>query len=116
MNQQQLKYARERIDSIFSAKSQEVRDHFARYRERLTLEQKIDLVKDGQFSLVRPAGSWPTFEGWFVFEGVNDNWKEEADALATLRKEKQAVMDELMLGDNEKALEAIQAFAELKVI
>lgn len=114
MNQSQLKYARERAEKIYSAKRTAIVEKHTTEAVEFTTEQKIKAIKDGAYTVDKSQMR----DGWrwadcIRFKGERnrfiDNGKVQAET-KTLDSTYRKLMDELILGDNEKALELLRAF------
>ena len=115
MNQAQVKYARTRIDDIAAKKRLEIQDKFTVQKPIMSFEDKIEAIKAGQFA----KGKYDGLD-YIVFDALKDEGKErreldkkkELDAVGAFKTK---LLDELMLGDSEEALKAIQDFENFKV-
>ena len=119
MNQEQRKYARSRIDQICKDKLQAITETCKLETVVLTGAQKIDALRKGEFTIADRRN----VDQWYCYQNIKFN-KEKLDTqdkvlydklIKKLSSEKARVLDELYLGDETKALEAIQAFANFNV-
>lgn len=114
MNQTQLKYARERANKIFKEKEVALTNKYTTPAKTLTTDQKLEALKAGDFKIVKSTkGSynrmwWNDVDFGETF-AVIDVEKRDPE-LAELRKKFEALTDELVLGDNETALQLLKDF------
>ena len=119
MNASKMKFAKERLNKIFREKSQAMATQFKAREVTLTPKQKLEALKGGDvvFRKASDMGSGYYISDFLSFsaEAGNETIKVEKEkALAELTAEYDRVLDELMLGDEEEALELLKAFASLK--
>lgn len=110
MNATQLKYARERANKIYKSKADEIDKEYQ--VKPLTVEESLEALQKGEFTIVEPVrysrGSWAS---WVSFNASPvPNEEERRTRKETLQTSFTKLMDELVLGDNEKALELLKAF------
>lgn len=111
MNQSQLKYARERAEKIKRQRSLAI----ARKYRAVTLpdEERISAIRRGDFS-IRPNIT----RTMYLSDVLRIAGESEADneamaaAMAALEEEYTQLLDELMLGDEAAAKEALAAFGK----
>lgn len=119
MNQQQRKYATERIEQISEAKIAAIKAANTTPAVNLTTEQKIELVRskkvdclknvDGRYCYVWQFFDFSKLEKPAVFNKI------KADPLIKkINDAAQKAKDEINLGDSEAALKAVAAFEKLK--
>lgn len=120
MNNQQLKYAKDRIDSIYRHNCNKVRDHYREKSKVLSMDEKLKALSEGRFSIQQPHKDsapyvYKVLENFIVYEGEENYEVEVSKKMKELENERTRLLDELILGDEEKAFESIRAFAEFKV-
>lgn len=113
MNQQQIKYARERIGEIYTKLKKKIAEDHTIEAVTLTLEEKIQAIKDGEFSV-------PITDHKPYYNNLNNlKFNKEAPrlmaegfdkAIASLEVKRTKLLDDLMLGDAEDALNALSEF------
>lgn len=123
MNQEQRRYAKTRIDEIYKEKQQGITELCKLTPVYLSNADKIKAIKNGEYTIKAHARN-P--DGWnsnywadaFIFTKeklANQDTARYNALLNDLKAQKAKVLDELYLGDETKALEAIQAFAKFDV-
>lgn len=117
MNNEQLKYARVRAKDAYDYKLNILKREFTTQQIRLTPEQRIKALKDGNFTIKKqPSGNAYYLADVIDFPGevnaVFDTVGYEAKA-EVVRKAYNALTDELVLGDNEQALQLLRQFEAL---
>ena len=113
MNQQQRKYARERVEQIFKSASDDLRKKHTTQAVRLTEKQKIAALKKGEFKVLNTARNRCGYLSEFVsFDAEKEKTVsiELNPALKKLENKKNAVLDKIMLAESEEALKAIEKF------
>lgn len=106
----QTKYARERVEAI-TRRKQEKLDEVYNGQNKLDNEQKIALLRDGNFTVNNYSYRWydriefPSAVPTITLEEYNE-------AKADLKRRKDIIIDQLVLGDAEGALASIKAFEE----
>ncbi len=119
MNQQERKYAMERVDSIVKAK------YFARKEPKLpslSWKEKLALVNKGAVKVVDGLRCHTNFDDAFVWPeptaAVKAKYEKDHDAYRQWRYELTAtavrIKDEIMLGDNAEALKLLRDFEASK--
>ena len=112
MNATQMKYAKERAKDLYNARRIEIDN---RYRpEALGLDACLEAIKSGDFTLKEPEGyGKQTWYNWVSFNRApTPDKKAQAKEQEDLKAGYVRLIDELVLGDNEKALQLLKAFAE----
>lgn len=115
MNQSQVKYVRQRAESMYNTKRSAILSKYRVNPVYITNSQKLDALRVGKFSIDEKG-----------MDGFNRNWYScvvfEDEVIPTVDTIAQAaevdalyaryntLMDELVLGDNEVALELLKAF------
>lgn len=108
-------YARHRVHQIANAKVAALRVKYQKPGKQLTGEQRIDLIRSGKVKLF-PDARW---HGYDNVTALFDFAKYEFDESFDPKFEKEAAVvmqragdieDEIMLGDNEEALQMIREF------
>jgi len=114
MNQAQLKYARERAEKLFRDRLLSLKVKHTVVAVALSTNEKYEALKTGAFTIDKAANR----SGWnwadaVKFKGESAGYintdKLDAD-VAKLTSTYRNLTDELILGDNEKALELLKAF------
>lgn len=103
MNQQQLKYARERADTIFKTARQKIWDDKRAFNE----DDKIYELSQGRYSVKDTNGPWHT-----RIEFHKQPEDTTTKQVAELNRKYQTLLDELMLGDAQQALDMLNKFRE----
>jgi len=115
MNQQQLKYAKQRVDDLYSAKKTALRNKFTIPGVCLTEDEKLEALRKGEYE-VTPAIQGYGDRSWHYRIHFPQERPTVVDKVAVDAAEKELkatyrkLMDELMLGDNEQALQLIKEF------
>ena len=116
MNQQQRKYARERVEQIKRRRIQEIKEKHTKKSVLLSPTERLRALKKGEFS-VRPGiyevGTHARLCDVLAFKGERDPSRDDdaiARETAQIEREAGRIVDELMLGDATAALEAIREF------
>jgi uncharacterized protein YaaR (DUF327 family) len=118
MNNEQMKYIKQRASEIKSQKLNEIKEKFTDKGVSLTLEQKLQALKDGKFT-VTPTDNIKYGMSWYNFVSFNGEKSGKIDteglnkAKAEINQKFTKLMDELMLGDSEEALRLLKAFEAL---
>jgi len=115
MNQTQIKYARQRAEAIFSDKSKALEIKHNTKGVSLTIKERLDALMDGDFSIKEPSDYQGAHQWHYqvVFDAEKpavfdrDSYEKDHKELKTAFN---ALMDELMLGDNQEALKLLKAF------
>lgn len=114
MNSVQTTYVKKRIEEIYATKSQEIKNKFRWVAPVLSLEEKLERVKQGKFTLKVGKNFYNSLDTGLEFEGLsNPNIKAEVDAFEHLRKERTRLMDQLVLGDVDEALIILADFEKV---
>lgn len=113
MNQQQLKYAKERAHRIYTQKQQELTAKFSTPAIKLSREERIKALKDGKFKVLENGSAQYYLTDYISFDEERIR-KFDGDgftkALAPVTAAYDKLLDELILGDNEEALKLLRAF------
>lgn len=113
MTPTQIKYARERLQVIYSTLCSELKKKETIPAVWYSTEQKIQLLKEGKFTINENSHSSSTL---ILFGERSEKLTlEYTSKKAALDTEYQTIVDELVLGDSDKALEAINSFAKYNV-
>lgn len=114
MNQAQLKYARARAERILRERKDAIQAKHTTPAIRLSTSDKLDALKAGAFKIDKKAENLRF--GWdrgVTFTGERDSKinqpaidRETSELTEAYRK----LEDELVLGDNERALALLKAF------
>lgn len=115
MNQAQVKYARQRAEAIYGDKRKDLEAKHRIGGVQLDIRQRLKAVADGEITIAEPHNHQGPHQ-WYYQISFNaekqasfDNDKYNTEA-AELKKNFNALMDELMLGDNQEALKLLKAF------
>ena len=115
MNQTQVKYARQRAQEIYSDKRKDLEDRHRTNGVQLDIKQRLKAVADGEITIAEPSASQGPHQ-WSYQISFNaekqpsfdkDTYEAEAKKLKTSFN---ALLDELLLGDNQEALKLLKAF------
>jgi|SRR6478609_6670533 len=117
MNQAQLKYLRARCERLYADKIKQVTLEFTDIGYSLSAPERVKALKEGRWKYVGPEDA-PAHQFFYNIRFTDDrprvvNHKDLTPALAELKTIYETLMDELILGDNEKALELIKEFEAL---
>lgn len=110
MNQTQVKYARERAKKIYDLKVKSLTDKFTTPGKNLTNDDKFKALREGNFKITERktfGNMWYNYVDFGETFPVTDTEGRNAE-LKKLTKFYDDLIDELVLGDNEKALELIK--------
>ena len=111
MTQTQIKYLRQRADVIMSEKIRAVTETFTTPAVELTLEEKLQAIKDGQYRVTGDKNHYWAYAIRFDREAPRKVDQKGIDrARAQIAEQYRALLDELILGDNVTALELLKAF------
>jgi hypothetical protein len=102
MNQTQVKYARQRAQEIYGDKRKDLEDRHRTNGVQLDIKQRLKAVADCEITIEEPT----------AFQGPHQ-WSYQISFEAEAKKLKtsfNALLDELMLGDNQEALKLLKAF------
>ncbi len=117
MNQQQRKYALERVTNITNEIVSKIRQKYTEPSIRLTFKEKLNALRDGEFEVTNNTYSYPdNISTYLIFTAEKDgNYdKELADSeIFSILKEASVIKDQIMLGEEEEALRLLTAFAKL---
>lgn len=114
MNQSQIKYAKTKIENLYWEKQSKIEEKYkvpslssAEIHERL-IEGRFSIK---EFQPKRYYGGY--LSEYIVIEGQEQSEelkKQRTDALEALKESKSRMMDELILGDAQEALEILRRF------
>ncbi len=120
MNQQQRKYAIERIDQICQSKVKNIKKVYG--ETTLTTQDKIRQIEDGvaEFKLPDKVNKYTDLMDCYRYLGESS--VEELEVMDStikgkteeVKQEASSVKDLIMLGDSSEALEAIKSFESSK--
>jgi hypothetical protein len=113
MNQSQLKFARARAETILKRRLEALQTRLTTPAVSLSDEEKLTALEAGAFRIC-PATRYRSWYNRVKFTGEYGGLDAEAYALGEkdLRAQFAKLEEELVLGDNTAALEALRAFAE----
>lgn len=122
MNQQQVKYLKERIEVIYNAKCADIKAKFASTATSLTKEEQLAQIKSGKAKLKSPLDNYTYLREAFTYEGESKTKelqtkaaKKIAEEIANLAVIKRQLVDELLLGDSSEALNKLKQFESVKI-
>ena len=119
MNQTKTKYALERVNQIFNAKLDRIRTDCTKGEDGPSVEMRATLIKQGKVKIkpsvtkinkytdVCEVFDFSKFETKTVFDEKKYNEK-----VNKLTIEMETIKDEIVLGDEEKALRLLEKFSE----
>lgn len=116
MNSQQLKYARERAGAIYKSLTKKECDRAKEASVSLAFEERLAELSAGRFKIRDPESGYRlSLEDWIIFDRERPvNQTELKARLALIEAKYNALLDELMLGDEKIALNLIKAFEALE--
>lgn len=117
MNRDQIKYVTERAQSMYNSKRQSLIKQFTTPAVTLTDFEKLEALRDGSFSIKENAGRFYYLNDVIEFpqERLQVIDSEGLDKASTqLSKVYNKLMDELMLGDSEQALQMLKEFEKFE--
>lgn len=123
MNQQQIKYLKERIEDIYIGKCSDITEKYSVKETSLQKKDKLAQIRNGKAKLRsdNEIGSYICFDS-FIYEGEEklkaaaQKAKEKVNSeVAKLEDVKTRLIDELMLGDAEEAVAKLAKFENYKV-
>lgn len=112
MNQFEAKYARQRAEEIYKTKDAALQKKHRVVGNTLSNDQKIAALEANEFTINPDLSTY-----WYyriVFNGETKSYFDQVayDAEAKpLKAQYHAVLDEIILGDNEKAIALLREFA-----
>lgn len=115
MNQSQIKHALARANAIRSTKQAAAKKAFDNKVRSLSLDEKLKALKAGKFSISKNTTSWrSSLEEYLTFHDAvpfdHIAYQKDVDAI-TASYDK--LVDELVLGDQTRALELLRAFERM---
>lgn len=116
MNQQQKKYAMERLSSIFRQRKAAIKKKHTTPAVVKSAKERAAMFKRGEFTVksgVKAISSYTDVEDIVTFKGEREQSQNDTaieKEVSALWAEYNEACDELMLGDEEKALQLIKAF------
>lgn len=111
MNASQMKYVKERARKIYNDKVNQIKEKFN--LKEMPLNEKLNALREGNFKVLKqPDGNQYGLLAYIAFtdDKYKNNKAEREKDMAKLEKDYSILMDELILGDNEKALELLRNF------
>lgn len=112
MNQSKIKYLRTRVDDAYNEKRAAI--DLSYRKKTLTPANKLEALKQGKFAIREDVSRTygHSIDDFIIFEGFPDPDLKERDVkLAELLKKKTELLDEIVLGDEENALQLLRGFA-----
>lgn len=110
MNATQLKYAKERAQQLYNTKSRQINEKYT--VTPLTTEEALAALEAGEFTLKEPSGYYKN--SWYNYVSFNKaptpDKKAQDKEQNELKEQYTRLLDELVLGDNQQALELLKAF------
>jgi hypothetical protein len=114
MNQNQQRYAMQRVSQVLARRTTELRKKFTKTPKEVTDEQKLSAIYDGDVLLKRNMTLATTLREAYDFRRLRpeaiENLSGSQRALADLNDMAAAVRDEIMLGNETKALKLLHQF------
>lgn len=113
MNQTQIKYARERITEVYREKKAAIKSKYIWVKLVLPLEEKLRRIVAGEYEIRKESPHWAKddINHAIRFEpDENPNLKEELEAYRKLDAAYKTIIDNLILGDQQDALNALTEF------
>jgi len=103
-----MKYARERAGAIFRRKKEKLSEAYSA-TDKLSNDERVAALVAGRFTVNNNSYRW---YDRIVFEKPAEamTYEEYTTRLATLTARYDAIIDELVLGDNAAALDLLRAF------
>lgn len=109
MNQQQLKYARERAARIKRHRAKALVDAYASPKPTLSHDQRVQALMAGRFTVT--ADVTARWEDRVEFlDDVKPDWPKYHELTAALDREHDALLDILILGGSAEALRLLKNF------
>lgn len=121
MNQQQRKYALERVGIITRQKMEEARVKYTTPEVSLSVEERKTALREGRFKIKDEIPPYPRYRDlshWIEFVDERDAYVDQGaldQSCKMIRNEGNRIKDEIMLGDSEEALKAIKSLENLTV-
>jgi hypothetical protein len=112
MNQSKIKYLKQRVDETYNDKRATINLEYKKVA--MSADEKLEALKEGRFTFKDSTASkyGHYIEDFVVFEEAPEPDTAERDAkLAELLKKKTELLDEIVLGDEENALQLLRGFA-----
>lgn len=113
MNQQQIRYVKSRAEEMYKGKQRQLNDKFRVKAVTLTHEQMHKALKSGDFK-IKPYNTGAYYVRDFISfpQETPEAFDREGfeKALTSLQKSFNTLMDEIMIGDNEKAIKLLKEF------
>ena len=117
MNQTQVKYVRQRADSIFSKRKSDIRDKYTTPAKLLSTESKLNALSVGDFTLKQVVDDvYYGRRSWYEYVNFNGesiafvDQESISNETEALKVQYENLLDALILGDNNEALELLKAF------
>ena len=114
MNQSQVKYVRQRAEQIYIEKQRTIRTEFTQPAVLLTGTQRIEALKSGRFEYKGNPDEGAPHQFFYNIRFIDETpqiiTEGYQDALDELKINYTKLMDELILGDNEVALQLLKDF------
>ena len=112
MNQSKIKYLKSRVDDVYSQKYNKISKQYI--KKPLSVKEKAEALKAGEFSIKEEIN---TRNGYYIDDfiifhnAVEPDFNERDAKLAELLRKKTELLDEIVLGDEENALQLLRGFA-----
>ena len=114
MNQNQQRYALDRVKRVLYQRQAELRKEFTKAPKEVTDEQKMDAIYEGRVHVKPNMTLATTLREAYDFRRLRPEAVEDLDGsqkvIAELNDQAALVNDEIMLGDEAKALKMLQEF------
>lgn len=116
MNQNQQRYAMQRVQQVLSQRAADLRKKFTKAPKEVTDEQKLSAIYEDDVHLKQNLALSTTLRDAYDFRRLRPEAIEDLTgsqkAIAELNDQAAAVRDEIMLGDEAKALKLIHQFCD----
>lgn len=113
INNTQTSYIKKRIEEISKQQEAAIRHKYIWVKPTISIDEKIKLIQAGKFELRANNTNASNLDWAIIFMEHEDPYiKERADAFAALNKERTRLMDNLVLGGVNEALDLLNNFAK----
>jgi hypothetical protein len=119
MNNEQMKYTKQRAQDIKSQKLQALTAKYTTKAVTFTFDEKLQAIKDGKYTTIEGYKGEKYGANWSHYIVFTDEKPAVTDteglnkAKAEINEKFIKLMDELMLGDSEEAINLLKAFEAL---
>jgi len=127
MNQTQRKYLAKRITEIELSKIKKIQDKFTTKAKTLLSSEKVSLLKAGKVKIntdeiineISKCNSYVYISQFTDFSAYETLFSVDHDAInkatGKIKKEAKRLVDDVILGDANEALEALKSFEEMEI-